>query len=319
MRKPTRILGREKVNEPAEAPTDLISYFEAKNILAGRFRNVTAKEIAIWVFLEPLENNGTNLDNDPNNFEDYAIHGMDQGGIKSYFNNETERKKVLDIYNRATVGETIGWEEILRNMCLRRFSHVEINSFAPPDRWISYDNLLARWSKRCSKKEAEALIDNKLDKDAPGILRELTMSYPVSVMDQTKEVCMYSINEIEVIEQKEFPLESTDVEEQDADHADEDALETNMRGNPCFIPCPTDPVPEQPWYIPARYFARQLVVDDPTLLTKRDRLASKVNTLFKAARIYKRGGKAPPDPATIKKAFSKVDLSIKNPSVPLSA
>lgn len=307
MRKPTRILEREKVNEPVEAPTDLISYIKAKNILAGRFRDVTAEEIAIWVFLDPLENNGTNLDNDPNDLEDYAIHGMDQGGIKSYFNNDTKRKRVLDIYNRATVGETIGWEEIFRNMFLRRFSRVEINSFAPPDRWISYDNLLARWSKRCDKKEAEVLIDNKLDKDAPGILRELTTSYPVSVMDQTKEVCMYSISEIEVIEQKEFPLESTKVEAQDADYANKDILETNKQGK-LWLPHQGDPEPVQPWYTPARYFARQLVAKDLTLLTKRNLLAKKVAASLKGAGINKRGRKLPFDPVTVKKAFSNVNL-----------
>jgi hypothetical protein len=201
------------MNKPENASFDLIPYLMAKKILKKEFPDTTPEEIAMWVFLEPLENNGTNLDNDPNNLEDYVIHGMEQGGIKSYFNNDTERRKVLDIYNRATVGETIGWNEVLRNMCLRLFSRSEINSFVPPDRWISYDKLFARWSKRCDKKEAEAIIDNKLDKDAPGILRELTMSYPVSVMDQTKEVCMYSINEIEIIENKEFLSELTDVEE----------------------------------------------------------------------------------------------------------
>ena len=308
MRKPTGIFGREKVNKLAAAPTDLISYIEAKNILAGRFRDITAEEIAIWVFLDPLENNGTNLDNDPNDLEDYAIHGMDQGGIKSYFNNETERKRVLDIYNRATVGKTIGWDEILRNMYLRRFSRVEINSFTPPDRWISYDNLLTRWSKRCSKKEAEAIIDNKLDKDAPGILRELTMSYPVSVMDQTKEVCMYSISEIEAIEQKEFPLESIDVKVQDADYANEDELEASKKSKPWFIHCEDDPKPELSWYTPARYFARELVVKDSTLLTKRNLLAKRVVASLKGVGIYKRGRKLPFNPATVLKAFTNVNL-----------
>lgn len=46
---------------------------------------------------------------------------------------------------------------------------------------------------------------------------------------------------------------------------------------PWQIPDPRDPDPEYPWYIPARYFARQLIEDDSTLLTKRKLLAGKVS------------------------------------------
>ena len=71
---------------------------------------------------------------------------------------------------------------------------------------------------------------------------------------------------------------------------------------------PSDPEPVQPWYISARYFARQLVIDDSTLLTKRDLLASKVAQSLTNAGIKKRGGKLPFAPLTIKKALSNVSL-----------
>lgn len=69
-----------------------------------------------------------------------------------------------------------------------------------------------------------------------------------------------------------------------------------------------DPKPEQPWYTPARYFARQLVREDSTLLTKRNTLANKVVQSLTNAGIKKRGGKKPFDPGTIKKALSNIDL-----------
>ena len=75
-----------------------------------------------------------------------------------------------------------------------------------------------------------------------------------------------------------------------------------------FIHNPDDPKPEQSWYTPARYFARQLVEEDPTLLVKRDRLASKVAASLKNIRVFKRGGKLSLDPVTVKKAFSNVNL-----------
>ena len=71
---------------------------------------------------------------------------------------------------------------------------------------------------------------------------------------------------------------------------------------------PEDPTPKQQWYVPARYFARQLIKGDSTLLTKRDLLASKVARSLSNAGINKRGGMKPLDKATIKKAFSNVSL-----------
>jgi len=77
---------------------------------------------------------------------------------------------------------------------------------------------------------------------------------------------------------------------------------------PWLIPNPNDPEPAQPWYTPARYFARMLVEDDSTLLTKRNILAKKVVASLKNAGFYKRGGKLSFDPATVKKAFANVNF-----------
>jgi len=77
---------------------------------------------------------------------------------------------------------------------------------------------------------------------------------------------------------------------------------------PWLIADPNDPSPKYPWYIPARYFARQLVIDNSTLLTKRDSLASKVALSLTNAGIFKRGEKLPFSPGTVLKAFANVTL-----------
>jgi hypothetical protein len=69
-----------------------------------------------------------------------------------------------------------------------------------------------------------------------------------------------------------------------------------------------DPEPKQSWYTPARYFARQLAIDDPTLLTKMNKLADKVVQSLTKAGIKKRGGAKPFSSGTILKAFSNVNL-----------
>lgn len=77
---------------------------------------------------------------------------------------------------------------------------------------------------------------------------------------------------------------------------------------PWLEPDPRDPKPEQSWYTPARYFARQLVKENSTLLTKKPLLAKKVAQSLSNVGIYKRGGKFPPSYGTILKAFRNVSL-----------
>lgn len=82
----------------------------------------------------------------------------------------------------------------------------------------------------------------------------------------------------------------------------------NGKTKPWEIVDPRDPEPIQPWYTPARYFARKLVEEDSTLLVKRDQLAQKVTQSLTSAGIKKRGNVKPFDYGTVKKAFSKVNL-----------
>jgi hypothetical protein len=70
-----------------------------------------------------------------------------------------------------------------------------------------------------------------------------------------------------------------------------------------------DPKPAQRWYTSARYFARELVNGDSTLLVKKARLANLVSNSLGEARIFKRGGKKPPSAATVLKALANVTLA----------
>ncbi len=71
----------------------------------------------------------------------------------------------------------------------------------------------------------------------------------------------------------------------------------------------SDPQPEQPWYTPARYLARELVKEDPSLLKKRATLAKKVASKLQEHGVNKRGNTKSLQPSTVLKAFSNVNLS----------
>ena len=77
---------------------------------------------------------------------------------------------------------------------------------------------------------------------------------------------------------------------------------------PWLIPNPNDPATNQSWYTAARYFARQLVVEDSTLLIKRPLLACKVSESLENVGICKRGGKKKFASGTVLKAFTNVVL-----------
>ena len=77
---------------------------------------------------------------------------------------------------------------------------------------------------------------------------------------------------------------------------------------PWFVANTNDPKPDQPWYTPARYFARQLVKDDSTLLIKRDLLSQKIHQSLISVGIKKRGGEKEVAASTILKALSNVSL-----------
>lgn len=141
--------------------------------------------------------------------------------------------------------------------------------------------------KELNKEQSQLKID-RVEKDEDGI--EITYIKLDSLDDWAKK---HQINIIDVPESLSVAIH---MPKEPAMH----------EPSPWLIPDTLDPAPEQPWYVPARYFARQLVKDDSTLLTKKGLLAEKVAKSLKAVGIFKRGGKLPLDPNTVKKSFSNL-------------
>lgn len=84
--------------------------------------------------------------------------------------------------------------------------------------------------------------------------------------------------------------------------------ERSSNVKPWEVADPSDPAPAQSWYTPARYFARQLITEKPTLLANRALLADKVSTALFNAGFKKRGNRSRLDSSTVLKAFVNVTL-----------
>lgn len=90
------------------------------------------------------------------------------------------------------------------------------------------------------------------------------------------------------------------------------APDTSPSGDdkPWLIADSNDPAPDYHWYTPARYFARQLVKDDSTLLVKKEMLADKTATSLAGVGIFKRGKiQNKFSKGTVLKSFVNVALS----------
>lgn len=93
--------------------------------------------------------------------------------------------------------------------------------------------------------------------------------------------------------------------------SDQNAALGSPTQGPWLVTDPRDSaLPElHPWGVSARYFARQMVKDEPALLAKRPVLAAKVSAALYKVNIKKRGRLHRLDPTTILKAFVKLDFS----------
>lgn len=77
---------------------------------------------------------------------------------------------------------------------------------------------------------------------------------------------------------------------------------------PWLVHNSNDPEPTQKWYIAARYFARLIISEDPSLLRKRNLLTNKISSKMFDAGVYGRFKNKKINPDTIKKALSNVNL-----------
>ncbi|WP_090319900.1 hypothetical protein [Nitrosomonas oligotropha] len=116
----------------------------------------------------------------------------------------------------------------------------------------------------------------------------------------------YEINSTEAVTPKEDLLNLIEKNKNTGQSEPQVTKSENIK--PWLEPDPKDPKPAQDWYTPARYFARQLVREDSTLLIKRKLLAQKVAQSLSNVNIYKRGKKLPLSYTTILKSFSNVSL-----------
>lgn len=82
--------------------------------------------------------------------------------------------------------------------------------------------------------------------------------------------------------------------------------ENNDDSSPWKIKAPDDPEPKYDWYTPARYFARVLVRQNPSLVLRRGELAKQVSAAMAQVKVFKRGGIKPFEAGTILKAFHKI-------------
>ena len=178
-----------------ETPIDLISYFNANEILTSQFPDTTDDEFAMWAWLGKFafenENEEWILLGENSEDEENSV------GFTCYFE---DAEKAWSLEGLIACGVEIKEKNVLSHLMNSRFSRSEIEGFKPSDRWIPYDNLLQRWTKKIGKDKAEALIDAKTKQG------ELEEYFPFSKNSGEKESAIFNLNKVQLLEECIFSL-----------------------------------------------------------------------------------------------------------------
>ena len=172
-----------------ETPIDLISYSNANEILTGQFPDTNDDEFAMWAWLGKFA-----FENDN---EEWILLGGNSGGFTCYFD---DSESAWSLEGLITCGVKIKDKNVLSHLMNSRFSRSEIERFKPSDRWISYDNLLQRWTEKIGKDEAKALINVKTKQG------ELEEYYPFSKNSGKKKSAIFNLNTVQLLEERIFSL-----------------------------------------------------------------------------------------------------------------
>ena len=169
------------------------------------------------------------------------------------------------------------------------------------DQVQALDNIVKEWDLAIDKAAIYLMdIDDELSKGEKSSIRKVQK---VGAAKSTLHITMSSLNQW-ALAKYGIPLLGSTTSNLNTSKVQPEP--TSSIEKPWLIIATQDPVPLQPWFTPARYFARQLIIEDSTLLTKTDLLSQKVVQSLAKVGINKRGNKKPFNPDTIKKAFSNV-------------
>ncbi|CAH1387989.1 hypothetical protein [Candidatus Nitrotoga sp. M5] len=264
-----------------------VAYPKAMKLLADRL-NAIPEELAAWIF-----------------------YGTEHGGISAYTNANELSPPPKFFYGYHT-----GTEDYIAPLMACWFREEDVLNFQPDERYITGNALIERWSKqrgikpiafiRAKIAESRLMDMHPIFGGTEAIFSEMGSFPPL-------ETGLFAMSYVRAIEAEDFEVVLPDVLNENApSRAPKPLIEnaTNFGNDekPWLIQNPDDPDPKYPWFTPARFFARALIKEDVTLLTKRDILARKVADALKKVGLMKRGGKKPFDPATVKKALSNVVL-----------
>ncbi|SEN29664.1 hypothetical protein SAMN05216404_103296 [Nitrosospira multiformis] len=91
------------MNMVAGRPDDLIPYLAAADIVKRRYRETTFEEFAMWIFFGGYHYFDEDLDDlDEDSLDWFEAN---EGGFKSYFQNDEDMRRALELFERLTRGK----------------------------------------------------------------------------------------------------------------------------------------------------------------------------------------------------------------------
>ena len=175
------------LKQKIEPPVDLISDYIASETLKLRFPDTTGEEFAMWAWSGKFA-----LENEN---EEWILFGENTGGFTCYFKSSESALAIEGHFNSSLDEEKNRVNSLLQKSL---FSRNEIEEFSPPERWIPYKNLLARWMHLEASDKAEKRLAEKINSG------ELEAYHPFSGNINLIEFAVISLSQIEDIEKSEY-------------------------------------------------------------------------------------------------------------------
>lgn len=178
--------------------TDLISFNKAYEILKQKFPDTTNEEFAMWAWSGDFA-----YENKHSEWILHAINTEDEvnsRGFTCYFESS---EIAWELESLIISAQTITEKHVFYHLTNSKFSRSEIEVFQPNYRWVSYENLLQRWTKITDSNQAEILIEVKTNN------KDLIDEYPFNKELGNIKFAIFSLDEILFIEINEL---SKDIE-----------------------------------------------------------------------------------------------------------
>jgi len=162
----------------APTGTDAVPFLVARRVLSERW-SADEEEIAIWIW---------------------------RGDLKAYWHDSNLNGPLVPFSFLSNSQDDVGYRKLLSGLF---FSKQDIDEFEPESRYMTGAQVIDRWAQWGDKQMVTEMLRTHSDADTEDLSMAPIPLYPLASKDRPIDVCLFRVDQIQVIEQKLFSAEET--------------------------------------------------------------------------------------------------------------